>query len=439
MNPTRVLVVDDEEIARRNLSHVLTREGYTVDCAQDGAAALALLGENAYQLVLTDLRMPGIDGLELLRQIKQRWPDTEVIMITAHANAASAVEAMTTGAFYYVEKPFRLPDVRKIVGEATQKAALKRENASLKAALDQVASAPRIISNNPEMLAVLATADSVATTACSVLIAGEAGSGREALARHIHAKSGRKGAFVALTCAGQEEEALGTALFGEGERNGAIENAADGTLFIDGIESAPAPVQARLARLLSDGEFAHADDAQPRRSTARVIASTEGDLAARIESGQFRQDLYYRLNAVTLDVPPLRRRRGDIPLLAMHFLTRSAQRLNKNVSEISPEAFDRLLAYAFPGNVWELESLIERGVALATGTALTADLLPEALANPPAASGDSSPIKTLEALEREHILKALEHTGGNRALAAQLLGIDRVSLWRKLRRYNEEA
>ncbi|HNN08130.1 MAG TPA: helix-turn-helix domain-containing protein, partial [Azospira sp.] len=188
-----------------------------------------------------------------------------------------------------------------------------------------------------------------------------------------------------------------------------------------------------------DGEFARADDAQPRRSTARVIASTESDLTARIESGQFRQDLYYRLNAVTLDVPPLRRRRGDIPLLAMHFLTRSAQRLNKNVSEISPEAFDRLLAYAFPGNVWELESLIERGVALATGTALTADLLPEALAHPPAASGDSSPIKTLETLEREHILKALEHTGGNRALAAQLLGIDRVSLWRKLRRYNEET
>ncbi len=439
MSTTRILVVDDEEIARRNLSHVLTREGYAVDCAQDGAAALALLAENAYQLVLTDLRMPGIDGLELLRQTKQRCPDTEVIMITAHANAASAVEAMTSGAFYYVEKPFRLPDVRKIVGEATQKAALKRENASLKAALDQAATAPRIISNNPEMLALLATADSVATTACSVLVAGEAGSGREALARHIHARSGRSGPFVAITCAGQDEEALTASLFGQGERAGAIENAENGTLFIDGIESTSAAIQARLARLLGDAEFARADDAQPRRSTTRVIASTDGDLAARVEAGQFRQDLFYRLNAVTLNVPPLRKRRGDIPLLAAHFLTRSAQRLNKNVSEISPEAFDRLLAYAFPGNVWELESLIERGVALATGTALGADQLPEALANPPAGAGDASPIKTLEALEREHILKALEHTGGNRALAAQLLGIDRVSLWRKLRRYNEES
>lgn len=440
MKQGRILVVDDEEIARRNLSHVLQREGYQVDCAQDGAAALALLAEGEYQLVLTDLRMPGIDGLELLRQTKQRWPDTEVVMITAHANASSAVEAMTSGAFYYVEKPFRLPDVRKIVGEATQKAALKRENATLRAALDQATTAPRIISSNPEMLALLGTADGIAATDCGVLITGEAGTGREAMARHLHEKSGRRGAFVPVACATMAEAALAVALFGEDDRPGAVEAAAGGTLFLDEVASLPASLQPQLLHLLQDGEFVRQGENRPRRADVRVVAASTQDLAALAGNGAFRQDLYFRLAVVTLALPPLRKRRGDIPLLAMHFLSRAAQRMGKNVSEISPEAFDRLLAYGFPGNLRELESVIERGVALAGGPVLGAELLPEALTRPetPADAG-ASPIKTLDELEREHIERALEHTGGNRALAAQLLGIDRVSLWRKLRRYNEES
>lgn len=439
MKQGRILVVDDEEIARRNLSHVLEREGYRVDCAQDGAAALALLAEGEYQLVLTDLRMPGIDGLELLRQTKRRWPGTEVVMITAHANASSAVEAMTAGAFYYVEKPFRLPDVRKIVGEAIQKAMLRRENASLKAALDQATAAPRIISGNPDMLAVLGTADGVAATDCGVLIAGESGTGREALARHIHEKSGRSGVFVVVNCGAPSEEALAAELFGHDGAPGAIEAAAGGTLFLDEAAALPATLQPRLLRLVQDGEFVHQGGGPTQKADVRIVSASAQDLAALAEQGVFRQDLYFRLAVVTLTLPPLRKRRGDIPLLAMHFLTRAAQRMGKPVSEIAPEAFDRLLAYGFPGNLRELESIIERGVALAGGHALTADLLPATLGAPvDAAAGEAPAIKTLEDLEREHILKALEHTGGNRALAAQLLGIDRVSLWRKLRRYSEE-
>ena len=440
MKQGRILVVDDEEIARRNLSHVLEREGYEVDCAQDGAGALALLAEQPYQLLLTDLRMPGIDGLELLRQTKSRWPDTEVVMITAHANASSAVEAMSSGAFYYVEKPFRLPDVRKIVGEATQKAALKRENASLKAALDQATAAPKIISSNPEMLAVLATAEGIASTDCCALIIGETGTGRQALARHIHEKSGRGGDFVVVSCNGQSEEALAIALFGQNEQAGAVDAATSGTLFLDEIAAMPTSVQLRLMRLLQDGEFSRAGSSETLKGKVRVIAATDQDLAAIAEEGLFRKDLYFRLAVVTFSLPPLRKRRGDIPMLAMHFLGRAAKRTGKSVSEIAPEAFDRLLAYGFPGNLRELENIIERGVALAPGNALTADLLPEALTHPETApAGAAGSIKTLEELEREHILKALEHTGGNRALAAQLLGIDRVSLWRKLRRYNEET
>lgn len=440
MPPARILVVDDEEIARRNLSHVLTREGFEVDCAQDGAAALALLAENSYQLLLTDLRMPGIDGLELLRQSKARWPETEVVMITAHANASSAVEAMTSGAFYYVEKPFRLPDVRKIVGEATAKASLKRENASLKAALDQAVAGPRILSNNPEMLAVLGKAEGIAMTDCTVLIVGERGSGREAMARHIHEKSGRSGAFAVAACTATTEDALAVSLFGQGGTAGVVEAAADGTLFLDDVAALPATIQLRLLQLLQEGEFTRHGESQPRRAGVRVIAACDHELAPQVETGDFRQDLHFRLAAVTLSLPPLRKRRGDIPQLATHFLKRAALRMGKNISEIAPDVFDRLLAYAFPGNVHELESVIEGAVAQAGGSTLSLDLLPAAIANPLAAPGaEVSGIKTLDEVEREHILKALEHTGGNRALAAQLLGIDRVSLWRKLRRYNEEV
>lgn len=442
MTQGRILVVDDEEIARRNLTHVLEREGYAVDSAGDGAAALALLAENRYQLLLTDLRMPGIDGLELLRQTKSRWPDTEVIMITAHANASSAVEAMTNGAFYYVEKPFRLPDVRKIVREATHKAALKSENATLKAALDQATSAPRIISANPEMLAVLGRADGIAGADCAALIVGETGTGREALARHIHDKSGRRGPFVGLDCASLGEATLATEIFGsdaETPRPGQIELAAGGTLFLDNVDALPAALQVRLLHLLQDGSYTRDASATARSAVVRILAATTRDLAPLVDAGAFRQDLLFRLNVVTLALPPLRKRRGDLPLLAMHFLKRASQRLGKNVAEISPDAFDRLLGYAFPGNLRELENAIERAVAQAPGNAITAELLPPEMTPSPAEGVDNAGIKTLEELEREHILKALEHTSGNRALAAQLLGIDRVSLWRKLRRYNDES
>jgi DNA-binding NtrC family response regulator len=307
-------------------------------------------------------------------------------------------------------------------------------------ALDQATSAPRIISSNPELLAVVGTADGIAGTDCNVLIVGEAGTGRQTLARHIHEKSRRSGSFVAVDCASLADEALTAVLFGTAEKAGAIDEAASGTLFLDNVAATAAGVQLRLQRLLQDGEYSRSDSSLNLKAAIRVIGATDHDLAELAETGQFRKDLYFRLAVVSLSLPPLRKRRGDIPLLAMHFLSRAAQRMGKSVSEISPEAFDRLLAHGFPGNLRELENIVERGVALATGNTLTANLLPQALINPAAAPvGTVSPIQTLEALEREHILKALEHTGGNRALAAQLLGIDRVSLWRKLRRYNEES
>lgn len=447
----RVLVVDDEEIARQNLIHVLKREGVCAEGAANGEEAVGKLEQGGYQLVLTDLRMPGIDGLALLQQIKERWPDTEVIVITAHATTESAVDAMRAGAFYYVEKPFRLPEVRKVVREALDKAALRKENARLKTALSLATGGCRIITNSPLMQDLLATAMRVAPTDCNILISGETGTGKEVMARYLHENSRRAaGPFVALNCGALAEDLLANELFGHergaftgatGSKSGLVEAAAGGTLFLDEVtEMAPA-VQVKLLRLLQEREFFRLGGTTTIKADIRVVAATNRDPAQCVAEGRLRQDLYFRLNVVGLGIPPLRARRGDIPVLAAHFMSRSAGRMNKRVSEIAPEAFDCLLAYDFPGNVRELENLVERGVALADGEAITAGLLPPEVRHcrsrgaPAEADGTILP---LVEIERRHILRALEHAGGNRAQAAQLLGIDRVSLWRKLRNYRAD-
>lgn len=447
--PARVLIVDDEEIARRNLAHVLARDGMAADCAADASEALAQLARQPYALLLTDLRMPGMDGLELLRLTRQRSPDTEVIVITAHANTGSAVEAMKDGAFYYVEKPFRLPEVRKVVREALEKVNLKRENATLKAALDQATGDARILSNAPVMLDLLALAQSIAPTGCNVLITGDTGTGKELLARHIHAHSQRAAQpFVAINCGALSEELLANELFGH-ERGaftgaasastGLIEAAKGGTLFLDEVTEMSPAMQVKLLRLLQEREYYRLGGAQALHADVRFIAATNRDPATRVAEGKFRQDLYFRLNVVTLKLPALRERRGDIPLLALHFLARFSRRMHKAVAEIHPATFERLRAHDFPGNIRELENLIERGVALARESVMTPDLLPAELpGGAPELPAAQASVVPLAEMEKRHIQHALEHTGGNRALAAQLLGIDRVSLWRKLRRYEEE-
>ncbi len=454
----RVLIADDEEIARRNLTHILEREGIAADCAANGSEALEKIGAAHYHLLLTDLRMPGIDGLELLRRTRERSPETEVVVITAHANTESAVEAMKNGAFYYVEKPFRLPEVRKVVREALEKVQLKRENATLKTALDQATGSTRILSNAPAMHELLSVASGIAPTDCNVLIVGATGTGKELLARHLHEHSHRADApFVALNCGALSEELLANELFGHergaftgagATKAGLIEAASGGTLFLDEVTEMSPAMQVKLLRVLQEREYYRLGGTQALTADVRFVAATNRDPVAWVADGHFRQDLYFRLNVVTLNLPLLRERRGDIPLLALHFLARFARRMDKAVAEIHPDTFERLLAHDFPGNIRELENLIERGVALARGSSITPDLLPpdvgQAASETTAETGGEMSGKTaatgvapLAEMERLHILHALEHTGGNRALAAQLLGIDRVSLWRKLRRYDE--
>lgn len=446
----RILVVDDEEIARDNLTHVLQRDGFDVASAASGAEALEILSRSRIKLLLTDLRMGGMDGLALMKQAREKQPNLEVVVITAHASTESAVDAMRAGAFYYIEKPFRLPDVRKIVREALEKVTLKEENATLKLALSQATGASRVITQSPVMQSVLATAAQVAPTDCAVLIVGETGTGKEVIARYIHENSHRATRpFLALNCGSLSDELLANELFGHekaaftgatGAKPGLIETAAGGTLFLDEVTEMSPSIQVKLLRVLQEKEFFRLGGREAIATDVRIVAATNRAPLLCIEEGTFRQDLYFRLNVVGLSLPPLRARKGDIPLLALHFLAKSASKMGKPVVEITPEAFECLLAHSFQGNVRELENIIDRGVALSTGTAITRDLLPPEIVK----SGDENPdpslegrIRTLAEVEARHIKRVLEHTDGNRLKAAELLGIDRVSLWRKLRRKND--
>ncbi len=445
----RILVVDDEEIARQNLMHVLGREGWQVDCAADAAQAATLLNENRYQLVLTDLRMPGVDGLTLLRSIKERDSSIEVIVITAHASAGSAVEAMRAGAFFYIEKPFRIADVRKIVHEALEKGQLKRENTALKVELAQSTNSRRIVSSSEVMQRLLATATQIAPTDCTVLIHGETGVGKELIARHIHECSNRAAApFIAINCGVLSEELLANELFGHergaftgaaATKPGLLEVAEGGTLFLDEVTEMPPAIQVKLLRVLQEREFSRLGGSQIIRSNIRILAATNRNPLEAVDAGVLRQDLYFRLNVLGLEIPPLRERKEDLPVLVAHFLSRHALRMGKSLPQVSDDAMKHLLNYPFPGNIRELENILERAVALCRSQIIDESLLPENLAGASSAkvgTANRTSIRTLAEMEREHILDVLKCCDGSRVQAARILGIDRVSLWRKMKSYS---
>lgn len=450
MSGARVLLVDDEAVAREGLATALRRDGFDVTTADNGDSALALLRTRDFEVMLTDVRMPGMDGLDLLRRAREAWPDMEVLVVTGFATTESAVEAMRTGAFYYISKPFRLGEVRKLVREAADKAQLRAENHRLRQLVEQAAE-ERIITRDGGMRAILDIARGVAPTDCNVLIVGETGTGKELLARHLHAHSRRAGGpFVAVNCGALTEELLANELFGhekgaytgaQQSRGGLVEAAQCGTLFLDEVTEMSAAMQVKLLRLLQEREYMRVGGTEPVRADVRFLAATNREPRSAVDAGTFRQDIYFRLNVVTLQLPPLRARREDIPLLAQQFLRRAALAMGKPVTAIAPSAMQKLCAYDYPGNVRELENLIERGVALASGSMLGEADLPAGFAasavHRDAGSRVGGEIRTLESVERSHILDVLAEVGGNRAMAARLLGIDRVSLWRKLRRYEE--
>lgn len=445
MNTATLLIVDDEDIALRNLQHVMTREGYDVTATRSGVKALALLDQQRFDVVLTDLRMEKVDGMDVLRRCHAVDPLTEVILITGHATTESAVAAMKLGAFYYLAKPFRLDEVRKVVAEAVEKVRLKRENAALREQLEGDSAPARIVTRDPAMERVLELARQVAPTDCNVLISGDSGTGKELLARYLHHHSKRRDAvFTALNCGAFAEQLLDNELFGHEKgaftgatsmKKGLIEATDGGTLFLDEITEMSPAMQVKLLRVIQEGEVLRLGATRPIRCDVRVIAASNRDVAAAVRDGGFRQDLYYRLDVVGLQLPPLAQRPGDIPLLALHFLRKHAAQMKRDVKKIAPEAMDLLVRHAFPGNVRELENLIARGTAVAAGDTIIAADLPGHLRDIGVITIQKRDgrLPTLHEQEREYISRILEETGGNQTAAAQILGINRASLWRKLK------
>ena len=448
MSKYHILLIDDETIALTNLSHVLQREGYKVTALKDGESGIAALKQTDFDLVLTDLKMPGINGIEVLREVRTCCPDVPVIMITGHASLDSAVDAMKAGAYHYLAKPFRLAEAREVVRGALEMRHLKRENLDLKLRIEQMKNPHTLITQDLGMQRLLETAQRIAGTDSNVVIHGESGTGKELLARYIHQKSRRaQGAFIAFNCGALSEDLAASELFGhekgaftgaQARKVGLIEAAQGGTLFLDEVAELPMSVQIKLLRVLQEREVLRVGAVKPVKVDVRVVTASNRDLQEAVGSGQMRSDLYFRLNVVTLSLPPLRDRRDDIPLLAYFMLRKFAVAMDRPVQEISPEVMQRLSDYDFPGNIRELSNFIERGVALAQENVLGVEHLPQHLGKltvrvfTPAKAATPT---TLEAQEKEHILHAVELAKGNRSEAARILGIDRVSLWRKLKKF----
>jgi two-component system, NtrC family, response regulator AtoC len=439
----RLAVVDDEAIVRQRLKQALNKEGYRVETYASGEDFLQALAGAAFDLILLDVKLPGLGGMEILQQLKSRSPETEVILITGQASLDAAIEAVKKGAFHYVSKPFKLEVIRHLVQKALERKRLWAENRSLKARLNTLGGWGEMIGVSPLIKEVCRTIGKVAPLDCNVLILGESGTGKELAARSLHRESRRADqAFVAFNCAGFSEELINSELFGHerGSFTGAVatkigilETAHQGTVFMDEIGDMPLTMQAKLLRVIQEKEILRVGGNRPIRLDLRFIAASNKDLKREIKEGRFREDLYFRLNVVQITLPPLRERREDILLLSKKFLERFNQKFAKHIRGLEAAAKEMLLNYSYPGNVRELENIMERTVALADGDRIAPGDLPPDLREDTGAPAEAW--VSLEAQEREYIRKALHFTGFNMGAASRLLGMPRTTLWRKVNKY----
>jgi two-component system, NtrC family, response regulator AtoC len=485
VEPKRVLIADDEINIRRVLEAILKRDGYDVVTAANGEEALARMGRGIHT-VITDLKMPGIDGMALLRRLAVDHPDVPVVMITAHGSVENAVEAVKLGAFDYVEKPFDQEQIRQIIAKALKTHALSRRDPR-----PEEGASPgrfRLVGDSPAIRQIYAIIEKVANTPSTVLITGESGTGKELIARALHENSSRHGGpFIKINCAAIPKTLMESELFGYekgaftgavGAKPGRFELAHGGTLFLDEIGEIPVEMQVKLLRVLQESEFERVGGIKTIKVDVRLVTATNRDLAAEITTGGFREDLYYRLNVVPIHLPPLRDRREDIGLLVSHFITKFNDRLRKEITHIEPQAVDRLVSYHWPGNIRELENVIERTMLFCEGPVIRLVNLPGELSgglssgpptgeeraptevkytpgvplspsqsNLPAVASTPLPASSPEAIgslkeavkaetervERELIQRALDETGGNVTQAARKLKISRKSLQTKMK------
>ncbi len=454
-----MLVVDDDSGARGLLQEIFQREGYDVAVAARGADALRLAQGRAFDIVLSDVRLPDIDGIEVLRRLRKEHPDTTVILITAFATVEMAIRALHEGAYDYVRKPFQVEEVRRCVARAMERRRALRERAAQPREPAPRGAAPPIIGANPAMVELYKLALRVAATKSSVLIQGESGTGKELIARTIHHHSPRRDRpFVAVNCSSFSETLLESELFGhvKGAFTGATERrpglfleANNGTVFLDEVGDMSLAMQAKLLRVLQEHELKPVGGTETVPVDVRVVAATHRDLEEMVRSARFREDLYYRLNVVGLKVPPLRDRPDDIPILAGYFLARFGEQSGRPIRGFAPSAMAALVAYGWPGNVRELENVIDRAVALATGPVVEESDLPEKVAGPaPRATAEApGPGQALLGLTdrphldeviRQYVLGVLAETGGNKSEAARVLGVPRRTLYRMIERFGHE-
>jgi nitrogen regulation protein NR(I) len=462
----RIVLADDEQNLRKVLGAILARDGYQVQEAADGEQALALI-DNDVAALITDLRMPRLDGMGLLRRVVAEHPEVPVIMITAHGSVDSAVEAVKLGAFDYIEKPFEQTQIRQVVQKA-----IRTHELDTKAPRPLAAAAGEgrygLVGRSPALQQVFGVIEKVADTPSTVLISGESGTGKELIARALHANSSRRERpFIKINCAAIPKTLMESELFGYekgaftgavGSKPGRFELADGGTLFLDEIGEIPVEMQVKLLRVLQESEFERVGGIKTIKVDVRLVTATNRDLLREVQAGNFREDLFYRLNVVPIHLPPLRERAGDIPQLVEHFLTKFNERLKKKIAGVDDEALTRLTAHAWPGNIRELENVLERTVLFCEGPTIRARDLPPELsglarapeaatarapdgeARPAAVDGRASSLKEIvrhetERLERELIVRALDETGGNVTQAARKLKISRKSLQNKMKEF----
>ena len=440
----RVLVVDDEEIVRESLSGWLRKDGHHAVPAADGRAAVAAIRAEPWDVVLVDLKMPGMDGLQVLEEARREGSAAVFVIMTAYATVDTAVSAMKLGAYDYLVKPFDPEELSALVQRIVSQRALVRENESLRRALKLEYGFHDLVSKSAAMQRVFELARAAARSSSTILVLGESGSGKEVLARAIHAESPRAAApFVAISCAALTETLLESELFGHekgaftgaiARRKGKFEMAQGGTLFLDEVGDISPKLQLDLLRVLEERRFQRVGGAETLEADVRVVAATNRDLQKAVADGSFREDLYYRLHVIPITLPPLRERREDIPFLVQHFLERLTKELGRAISSVSPEAMNALLAHPWPGNVRELRNVLERGAVVAQGSVIQLGDLGIAASDPgrPAPAGD--PL-SLEEVERRHVASVLSWAGGNVTQAARVLGIDRMTLYNKIKRY----
>jgi len=440
----RVLVADDEESARTGLATLLRSEGFEVDVAEDGERALARLQETAPDVLVTDLHMPGLDGLQLLEQAREVIPELVVVMVTAFADVDTAVQAMQKGAEHYLTKPVQIDELLVVVDRALERRRLEQEASELRSRLKERLSFGNIIGSSPAMQAVFDVIEQVAPTKASVLITGESGTGKELVAQAIHQNGPRsKAPFVKLHCAALAETILESELFGHekgaftgamGRREGRFKQADGGTLFLDEIGDISPAIQVKLLRFLQERTFERVGGNETLKVDVRIIAATNRDLEAEVAAGKFREDLFYRLNVVNVEMPPLRARPSDLLPLATHFLARFAKENGKRIDGFADDAVERIGAYRWPGNVRELENVMERAVVLCDGSKLTAKHLPAGV-GASARTGIRIPGSTMDEIERHAIVTTLEACGGRTAQAAQMLDISVRKIQYKIHEY----